>query len=75
MIASQHELKHPALITTLTDIARHDENMFAAGLALDALTRILGADDPALAPLLREMPTLCWPSLVRGGLAYPLLEE
>ena len=64
------------LVAALTAIAREDRNIFAAGLALDALNRLarLHPDDccnlaaPQLDALLAELPAHCWEPLLRGGL-------
>ena len=64
------------LVAALTAIAREDRNIFAAGLALDALNRLarLHPDDCCnlaaqhLDALLAELPAHCWEPLLRGGL-------
>ena len=64
------------LVATLTAVAREDRNIFAAGLALDALNRLarLHGDDCCnlaaqhLDALLAELPAHCWEPLLRGGL-------
>lgn len=59
----------------LFEIAGTDSNLFAAGLAMDALIRLPGIDHARLTQLLEAQPTLCWYSLQRAGLSYPLLCE
>ena len=57
----------------LFEIAGSDRNLFAAGLAMDGLMRLVGAEDERLSRLLQAQPTLCWYSLQRAGLSHPIL--
>ena len=65
----------PPLVDALVAVARQDRNIFAVGLALDALNRLarLVADDASdtagcrLDALLDEMPAHSCESLLRGG--------
>ena len=74
VIAAQHDIVHvPRLLDVLETIAREDTNMFAAGLALDALIRIVGERDSRVEDLVNEAETLCWPSLIRAGYSRSLV--
>ena len=65
----------PPLVDALAAVVRRDRNIFAAGLALDALNRLarLVPEDASEAArghvdaLLEEMPAHSWESLLRGG--------
>ena len=74
VVAAQHDVAHiPELLDVLEEIAREDVNMFSAGLALDALVRIVGEQDARVTGLVSEAETLCWPSLVRAGYSKSLV--
>ena len=65
----------PPLVDALVAVARQDRNIFAVGLALDALNRLahLVAEDASDAAgchfdaLIDEIPAHSWESLLRGG--------
>ena len=73
VIATQHDIAQvPGLLDNLERIASDDPNMFSAGLALDALVRIVGDEDKRAVSLVANAETLCWPSLVRAGYSRSL---
>ena len=73
VIATQHDIAQvPGLLENLERIASDDPNMFSAGLALDALVRIVGEEDELAVNLVANAETLCWPSLVRAGYSRSL---
>lgn len=67
-----------SIAMALSAVAREDENVFCAGSALDALTRLahIGADEMSsqqkaqglVAEILRDMPIHSWEPMVRSGL-------
>ena len=73
------------IVTTLSGVAREDENVFCVGSALDALTRLanIGSDDMAsrakvrelVAELLRDMPIHSWEPMVRSGLPRRAIDD
>ena len=56
------------LADCLVVVAANDANLFSAGLAMDALCRLLGPQDPRVRAVVTDQPTLCLPSLLRAGL-------
>ena len=75
------------LIDSLTDIVRHERNVFCVGLAMDALARLahlhLAAPEPvAIARLRAQLPSIlatspivCWDALGRVGLTPPVASD
>ena len=54
----------------LVDVVENEANIFAAGLAMDALVRLARGDlDPRLEDLLRQVPKRSWEALIRSGVA------
>ena len=77
-----------ALVISLKEVIRNDENIISVGFAIDALNRLanLRPEDSEILPLvndlkadfpslLGELPMHCWEALVRGGLSASTVAE